>query len=243
MKTGFTCPAGLNVVASATRGGRRLIAVVMGYPTAKSRTLEAAHILDVGFSGGSTGRSLASLPTTAGDPPNMREAVCGAHRQEVVEDDFAVKVAGAPQPSAPADDSPLAFFRNEAQAAPAAIDVGGVAATQAALAERPAFQPIDVYVGRAPGWTGPAAGPVGAESQVADNDGEAKPAKRRGRKSKAEKAAAKAVVAKADVKTDSKTEAKAAKAKPVAKAATKKEPPKKVAHAATPTKPKKSKTE
>src|SRR5277367_2578563 len=32
MKTGFTCPAGWNVVASATRNGRRLIVVVMGSP-------------------------------------------------------------------------------------------------------------------------------------------------------------------------------------------------------------------
>ena len=39
MKTGFVCASGFNVVASATRGGRRLIAVVMGYPNARSRTL------------------------------------------------------------------------------------------------------------------------------------------------------------------------------------------------------------
>ncbi len=35
MKTGFTCPAGFNVVASADQCGRRLIVVVLGAPTAK----------------------------------------------------------------------------------------------------------------------------------------------------------------------------------------------------------------
>ena len=213
MKTGFTCPAGLNVVASATRGRRRLIAVVMGYSSAKSRTLEAAHILDVGFASGGTGRSLAALPTTPGDPPNMREAVCGRHRQEMVEDDFAVKVAGAPQAASHIDDSPAAFFLNQTSA-PTPVDVGGVAATQAALAERPAFEPIDVFVGRVPGWTGPVAGPTGPEpSAVASADDDDKPTRHHRRKARP---------------------VKAAKAKP--------QPAKKEAHAAA-GKPKKVKTE
>ena len=49
MKTGFTCPAGFNVVASATQGGRRLIVVVLGAPSANARTIEAAHLFDQGF--------------------------------------------------------------------------------------------------------------------------------------------------------------------------------------------------
>ena len=49
MKTGFTCPAGFNVVASANHGGRRLIVVVLGYPTARSRNQEAADLFDRGF--------------------------------------------------------------------------------------------------------------------------------------------------------------------------------------------------
>ena len=36
MKTGFTCPAGFNVVASANHSGRRLIVVVLGAPTARA---------------------------------------------------------------------------------------------------------------------------------------------------------------------------------------------------------------
>ena len=34
------------MVASATRGGRRLIVVVLGYPNAKARTLKTASLLD-----------------------------------------------------------------------------------------------------------------------------------------------------------------------------------------------------
>ena len=37
MKTGFTCAAGFNVVASATRNGRKLIVVVFGSPSARER--------------------------------------------------------------------------------------------------------------------------------------------------------------------------------------------------------------
>ena len=49
MKTGFICASGFNVVASATRDGRRLITVVMGSPSANERTLKAADLFDRGF--------------------------------------------------------------------------------------------------------------------------------------------------------------------------------------------------
>jgi D-alanyl-D-alanine carboxypeptidase len=49
MKTGFTCPAGWNVVASADHSGRRLIVVLLGAPTAESRNQEAANLFDRGF--------------------------------------------------------------------------------------------------------------------------------------------------------------------------------------------------
>jgi D-alanyl-D-alanine carboxypeptidase len=49
MKTGFTCGAGYNVVASATRDGRRLIAVVLGEATKDDRSVRAAGLLEHGF--------------------------------------------------------------------------------------------------------------------------------------------------------------------------------------------------
>jgi D-alanyl-D-alanine carboxypeptidase len=49
MKTGFICDSGFNVVASATREGRKLIAVVLGEATGGERTVRAANLLEHGF--------------------------------------------------------------------------------------------------------------------------------------------------------------------------------------------------
>src|SRR5436309_11017514 len=49
MKTGFICASGFNLVASATRNGRRLIAVVLGAPSSAVRALKAAQLLERGF--------------------------------------------------------------------------------------------------------------------------------------------------------------------------------------------------
>ena len=48
MKTGFICASGFNLVASATRNGKRLIAVVLGAPSGGVRavTLHADAIAD-----------------------------------------------------------------------------------------------------------------------------------------------------------------------------------------------------
>ncbi|MGE0855984.1 MAG: D-alanyl-D-alanine carboxypeptidase family protein, partial [Hyphomicrobiaceae bacterium] len=49
LKTGFICDSGYNVVASATRDGTKLVAVVLGEPTGAERTLRAASLLEHGF--------------------------------------------------------------------------------------------------------------------------------------------------------------------------------------------------
>jgi D-alanyl-D-alanine carboxypeptidase len=49
LKTGFICDAGFNMVASATRDGHRLIAVVLGSPTGNDRAERAASLLEHGF--------------------------------------------------------------------------------------------------------------------------------------------------------------------------------------------------
>jgi D-alanyl-D-alanine carboxypeptidase len=66
-KTGFVCASGFNVVASATRGGRTLIAVVLGALSGAERTVVAAQALDESFASGGAwsgygGASLANLP-------------------------------------------------------------------------------------------------------------------------------------------------------------------------------------
>lgn len=87
MKTGFICASGYNLVASATRNGRRLIAVVLGASSGAARAEEAANLLEKGFTtGGGLSWFTASLGTLDGlrpiaaAPPNLREEICGAHR-------------------------------------------------------------------------------------------------------------------------------------------------------------------
>ena len=49
MKTGFICASGFNIVASATRSDRRLVAVVLGESSARERNARAARLLEHGF--------------------------------------------------------------------------------------------------------------------------------------------------------------------------------------------------
>ncbi|MBU2581153.1 MAG: D-alanyl-D-alanine carboxypeptidase [Alphaproteobacteria bacterium] len=49
LKTGFICDSGYNVVASATRDGRQIMAVVLGEPSGADRTVRAASLLEHGF--------------------------------------------------------------------------------------------------------------------------------------------------------------------------------------------------
>jgi D-alanyl-D-alanine carboxypeptidase len=60
MKTGFVCNSGFNLVASATRGGRRLVSVVLGAPSANARADIARMMLEDGFA-----RSAAPVQATA----------------------------------------------------------------------------------------------------------------------------------------------------------------------------------
>ncbi len=76
MKTGFTCGAGYNVVASATRNGRRLVAVVLGAVTRNERSERATQLLEAGFEH-LTGRkpltavTLAALPMSPAEAPSV----------------------------------------------------------------------------------------------------------------------------------------------------------------------------
>ena len=87
MKTGFICASGFNLVATATRDGKRLIAVVLGAPSGAARAVKAAQLLERGFAANplawltpSLGTVDALVPVNA-DPPNLREEMCGGHRK------------------------------------------------------------------------------------------------------------------------------------------------------------------
>jgi D-alanyl-D-alanine carboxypeptidase len=49
IKTGFICDSGFNIVASATRDGHRLVAVVLGEVSGSERSVRAANLLEHGF--------------------------------------------------------------------------------------------------------------------------------------------------------------------------------------------------
>lgn len=49
LKTGFICDSGFNVIASATRDGRRLMAIVLGSPSGRARAVRATSLLEYGF--------------------------------------------------------------------------------------------------------------------------------------------------------------------------------------------------
>jgi D-alanyl-D-alanine carboxypeptidase len=98
MKTGFICASGFNLVASATRNGRRLIAVVLGAPSSAARALKAAQLLERGFNSSSgltwlmqPFSTVESVQPIAAAPPNLRDEMCGGHRKRPAsedEDDF-----------------------------------------------------------------------------------------------------------------------------------------------------------
>jgi len=88
MKTGFICASGYNVVASATRNGRRLIAVILGAYSGAVRAQKAAQLFERGFNSGGlswltpTLGTVDALAPIDAQPPNLREEMCGGHRRK-----------------------------------------------------------------------------------------------------------------------------------------------------------------
>lgn len=80
MKTGFVCPSGFNMVGTATRDGRTLVAIVLGEQTAITRAEAAAALLDQGFAktkaDGETLSVLARYGYAPTAPRDMRDTVC-----------------------------------------------------------------------------------------------------------------------------------------------------------------------
>jgi D-alanyl-D-alanine carboxypeptidase len=169
MKTGFTCPAGFNVVATASHFGRRLIVVVLGSPTAKLRTEEAANLFDRGFAMSGGAGTLDSLAASgSGVAPNMRANVC---------------LRRSPAAIASAEEESIAEPQHLSQSGRGAVFAAAVAAGQPTHTElpdqQPRFEPVRVFIGPVPGWTGPvlaaraapaatAALPAGAKAYTAE---------------------------------------------------------------------------
>jgi D-alanyl-D-alanine carboxypeptidase len=163
MKTGFTCAAGFNVVASATQGGRRLIAVVLGSPSARERTAEAAGLFDRGFSqwGGGLG-AVENLPSPGvGAAPDMHQEICSRRGRAAIvageEEDLGAPIA-APAGGKMGAGGGSIYAMVATVAAPV---------TRGLVATGPVhFDPIPVFVGPKPGWTGAVAAARAPDSNV-----------------------------------------------------------------------------
>ncbi|MFO7477412.1 MAG: D-alanyl-D-alanine carboxypeptidase family protein, partial [Methyloceanibacter sp.] len=84
MKTGFICDSGFNVVASATREGRKLVAVVLGESSSALRRERTMSLLDNGFKRyfwkslfGTSLDGLAMQASLRDSPVHLRETICG----------------------------------------------------------------------------------------------------------------------------------------------------------------------
>ena len=93
MKTGFICASGYNLVATATRNGHRLIAVILGAWSGAVRTQQAAQLLERGFNSTQLSWLTPSLGTVnelapiEAQPPNLRDEMCGGHRRKPPSED------------------------------------------------------------------------------------------------------------------------------------------------------------
>jgi D-alanyl-D-alanine carboxypeptidase len=162
MKTGFTCPAGFNLVASATRDGRKVIAVVLGAPNVELRTVRTALLFDRAFAGiDRPSAHVTTLPfagVTA--PPDMRAAICRKPAAAIAA--FAAendRLAG-PLFGASGTDGGQSY-------AATSLTSGSPMASRIALVPQLVFDPVPVYVGVPEGFAGlvararPAHSPIG----------------------------------------------------------------------------------
>ena len=219
-KTGFICASGYNLVASATRNGRRLIAVVLGANSGTARAVKAAQLLERGFSQDNLSWLRPSLGTVENlvpvdaSPPNLREEMCGGHRKRPASDDDDALIAtnsGGTSGSATGGAAQVTFFTAGLQ--PPLMKASELMASAPAAAE-----PVLVY-------TGPTRTGAALVAAVAADTDQQTPPKARGKKSRVAKkpdagsdaktAAAKPAAAKPDAtaKTDAKSAAKPAASK------------------------------
>ena len=90
MKTGFICNSGFNVVASATRDGRKLVAVVLGEQSLATRRVRATDLLENGFRRyfwkslfGTSIDGLAIQASLTDGPAHLKDAICGVAKPKL----------------------------------------------------------------------------------------------------------------------------------------------------------------
>lgn len=145
MKTGFICSSGFNLAASAKRGDRELVAIVLGGYTGRERNERTAEYLELAFrrlqagdvDTGVTLDDLAPGPDTPVEAVDLRPIVCGPTRPETPYDDGVINIAdvesGEVAVAYAAEDG-----GDESEAAEAALE-----ATARATGERTPREPLD----------------------------------------------------------------------------------------------------
>jgi D-alanyl-D-alanine carboxypeptidase len=222
MKTGFICASGFNLVASATRNNKRIIAVVLGAPSSPVRAAKAAQLLERGFAR-TSGLSwltpslgtLAAMEPVAAEPPNLRDDMCGPKRKRpgIESDDDNVAIAAGNGGTSESGDNGFTLFSTASAAG--AMKPSEMLAMPAANAE-----PMIVYTGAK--RTGAALVAAVAADEASQTV--------RGKKSK--KGVTVRIATKPDAKADAKADAKP-DAKPAAKPAAQKPPAQKQAATTT----------
>jgi D-alanyl-D-alanine carboxypeptidase len=194
-KTGFICASGYNLVGSATRNGKRLIAVVLGSTSGHQRAVRAAQLLERGFASNGLAWLRPSLGTVDNlvpidaSPPNLRDEMCGGKRKRPASDedeDSSVTAAGT---GGPGGENAVTFFTAGLQ--PPMAKPSELLATGPAAAE-----PMVVYTG--PKKTGAAL----IAAVATDSEKQATP--RRGKKSRVAAKKPDAAAPKSEAKSDTK---------------------------------------
>lgn len=179
MKTGFICASGFNLVATATRDNKQLIAVVLGAPSGAARAVKAAEMLESGFRQNPLSWLIPSLGTVNelkpinADPPNLKDEMCGPHRKRMRQaeaDDEGLDAADTDGHGDSAEATPKFSVLLSALRAPSPKNAN-------LLSDGAPVVPTVVYTGptRPPGWKPP---PVKVRKHVAVV---AKPGKRKGK--------------------------------------------------------------
>ena len=146
MKTGFICASGFNLVASATRNGKRLIAVVLGAHSGPVRAVKAAQMLERGFQNTGFSWLAPSLGSVEGlvpikaEPPNLSDDMCGKKRKRPAAE------------SEDEDDDDAALGQQVDQASPQSINLanlrGSISKPSTLIGDlTPSMEPIVVFTG------------------------------------------------------------------------------------------------
>lgn len=154
MKTGFTCPAGFNVVASATQNGHKYIVVVLGSPNVEKRTIKVAALFDRAFAGidKPQGQLMAMPETSQRTLPDPHFDVCRNRKKVMLEANAELDRLLAPLTTQPDTSQP---FFNTAAGMQSAVPM----ALRITLVPPPDFDPQKIFLGAAEGYTGPIAQP------------------------------------------------------------------------------------